>query len=88
LGKGGGDRIGDRSLEPRNNPPVTGAEDFSFYQREKPGLFIGLGGMKKGADPTKTPSHHTPDFYLDESGFVLGVRVMSYFVVDFMGMKK
>jgi len=47
-----------------------------------------LGGMKKGADPTKTPSHHTPDFYLDESGFVLGVRVMSYFVVDFMGMKK
>jgi metal-dependent amidase/aminoacylase/carboxypeptidase family protein len=70
------------------NPPVTGAEDFSFYQREKPGLFIGLGGMKKGADPTKTPSHHTPDFYLDESGFVLGVRVMSYFVVDFMGMKK
>ncbi len=70
------------------NPPVTGAEDFSFYQREKPGLFIGLGGMKKGGDPTKTPSHHTPDLYLDESGFVLGVRVMSYFVVDFMGMKK
>jgi amidohydrolase len=70
------------------NPPVTGAEDFSFYQREKPGLFIGLGGMKKGGDPTQTPSHHTPDFYLDESGFVLGVRVMSYFVVDYMGMKK
>ena len=70
------------------NPPVTGAEDFSFYQREKPGLFIGLGGMKKGGDPTKTPSHHTPDFYIDESGFVLGMRVMSYFVVDYLGMKK
>lgn len=72
----------------RVNPPVTGAEDFSFYQREKPGLFIGLGGMKKGGDPTKTPSHHTPDFYIDESGFILGLRVMSYFVVDFMGMQK
>lgn len=72
----------------RMNPPVTGAEDFSFYQREKPGLFIGLGGMKKGGDPTKTPSHHTPDFYLDEGGFVLGMRVLSYFVVDYMGMKK
>ncbi|TFV93567.1 amidohydrolase [Algoriphagus kandeliae] len=71
----------------RVNPPVTGAEDFSFYQREKPGLFIGLGGMKKGGDPTKTPSHHTPDFYIDESGFILGLRVMSYFVVDYMGMK-
>lgn len=70
------------------NDPVTGAEDFSFYQREKPGLFISLGGMKKGGDPTKTPSHHTPDFYIDEGGFILGVRAMSYFVVDFMGMKK
>jgi amidohydrolase len=69
------------------NPPITGAEDFSFYQIEKPGLFISLGGMKKGGDPTKTPSHHTPDFYIDEGGFVLGMRVMSYFVVDYMGMK-
>ncbi|MDA0313703.1 MAG: amidohydrolase [Bacteroidetes bacterium] len=68
--------------------PKTYSEDFSFYQQEKPGFFIGLGGMKKGGDPTKTPSHHSPDFYLDESGFVLGVRVMSYFVVDYMGMKK
>ncbi len=70
------------------NPPVTGAEDFSFYQREKPGLFIGLGGMKKGGDSTKTPSHHTPDFSIDESGFLLGMRVLSYFVVDYMGMQK
>ncbi|OOG69647.1 amidohydrolase [Algoriphagus sp. A40] len=70
------------------NPLITGAEDFSFFQREKPGFFISLGGMKKGGDPTKTPSHHTPDFYIDEGGFVLGMRVMSYFVVDYMGMKK
>lgn len=70
------------------NELITGAEDFSFFQREKPGLFISLGGMKKSGDPTKTPSHHTPDFYIDEGGFVLGMRVMSYFVVDYMGMKK
>ncbi|MDI1323709.1 MAG: amidohydrolase [Algoriphagus sp.] len=68
--------------------PMTGSEDFSFFQQEKPGFFIFLGGMKKGADPLKTPSHHTPDFYLDESGFILGVRTLSYFVVDYMGMKK
>lgn len=71
-----------------NVPPATGAEDFSFFQREKPGLFINLGGMKKGGDPIKTASHHTPDFYIDEGGFVLGVRVMSYFVVDYMGQNK
>jgi amidohydrolase len=68
--------------------PMTGSEDFSFFQQEKPGFFIFLGGMKKGGDPLKTPSHHTPDFYLDESGFTLGVRTLSYFVVDYMGMKK
>ena len=68
--------------------PVTGAEDFSFFQREKPGFFIMLGGMKKGLDPTKVPSHHTPDFHIEEDGFKLGVRAMSYFVVDYMGMKK
>lgn len=68
--------------------PMTGSEDFSFFQQEKPGFFIFLGGMKKGADPLKTPSHHTPDFSIDESGFILGVRTLSYFVVDYMGMKK
>ena len=68
--------------------PMTGSEDFSFFQQEKPGFFIFLGGMKKGADPLKTPSHHTPDFYLDESGFILGVRTLSYSVVDYMVMKK
>jgi amidohydrolase len=68
--------------------PITGSEDFSFFQREKPGIFIMLGGMKIGGDPLTTPSHHTPDFYLEESGFKLGVRVLSYFVVDYMQMKK
>lgn len=68
--------------------PITGSEDFSFFQREKPGIFIMLGGMKKGGNPLTTPSHHTPDFYLEESGFKLGVRALSYFVVDYMGMKK
>ncbi|WP_339700382.1 amidohydrolase [Algoriphagus aquimarinus] len=68
--------------------PVTGAEDFSFFQREKPGVFIFLGGMKKGGDPLTTPSHHTPGFYIDEGGFVLGMRTLSYFVVDYMGQNK
>lgn len=68
--------------------PVTGAEDFSFFQKEKPGLFIRLGGMKKGGDPITTPSHHTPGFYIDEGGFVLGMRTLSYFVVDYLGKNK
>jgi amidohydrolase len=68
--------------------PITGSEDFSFFQREKPGIFIMLGGMENGGNPLTTPSHHTPDFYIEESGFKLGVRALSYFVVDYMGINK
>jgi amidohydrolase len=70
----------------RLHDPFTGAEDFSFFQIEKPGLFIFLGGMPKDQDPATAPAHHTPDFYLDESGFVLGVRALSQLAVDYMGM--
>ncbi|RYD72589.1 MAG: M20/M25/M40 family metallo-hydrolase, partial [Sphingobacteriales bacterium] len=69
-------------------PPVTGAEDFSFFQEKVPGLFFFLGGMPKDQDPLKAPSHHTPDFFLDESGFTLGVKALCNLTLDYMGMKK
>ncbi|MCX2450535.1 amidohydrolase [Pedobacter sp. PLR] len=72
----------------RLKPPVTGAEDFSFYQEKVPGLFIFLGGMPKGQDPLKAPSHHTPDFFIDESGFGLGVEALSNLALDYMNLKK
>jgi amidohydrolase len=65
---------------------VTGAEDFSFYQAKIPGLFIFLGGMPKGKKPEEMPSHHTPDFYIDESGFVLGMKTMANLTLDYMEM--
>jgi len=66
--------------------PHTGGEDFSFFQQKVPGIFFNLGGMKKGGDPATTPSHHTPDFYLDESGFKLGVQAIANIAVDYMEM--
>jgi amidohydrolase len=69
-------------------PPVTGAEDFSFYQEKVPGLFIFLGGMPKNGDPIKAPSHHTPDFFIDESGFTLGVNALCNLAIDYMVLKK
>ncbi len=69
-------------------PPVTGAEDFSFYQEKVPGLFFFLGAMPKGNDPLKTASHHTPDFFLDESSFNLGVKAMVNLTLDYMSAKK
>ena len=65
----------------------TGAEDFSFYQEKVPGLFFYLGGMPKGKKPEEAPSHHTPDFYIDESGFTVGIQTMCNLVLDYMAMK-
>ncbi|WP_426092208.1 amidohydrolase [Flavobacterium sp. DSR3-2] len=67
-------------------PAATGAEDFSYYQDKIPGLFFFLGGMPKGKNPTETASHHTPDFYIDESGFVLGMKAMSNLTLDYLEM--
>ena len=67
-------------------PPVTGAEDFSFYEEKVPGIFFFLGGMPKGGNPITAPSHHTPDFYIDESGFTLGVKALCNLTLDYMGM--
>ncbi|GAB3917894.1 amidohydrolase [Mucilaginibacter boryungensis] len=66
----------------------TGAEDFSFYQEKAPGIFLHLGGLPKGGDPTKAPAHHTPDFFIDESGFTLGVKALCNLTLDYMNTKK
>lgn len=62
----------------------TGAEDFSFYQQRVPGLFFNIGGMPKGNDPKTTPSHHTPDFFIEESGMKTGIKAFLYLVTDYM----
>jgi amidohydrolase len=64
--------------------PITGAEDFSFYAQRVPGLFFFLGGMPKGMNPLDAAPHHTPDFYIDESGFSVGVKALCQLTLDYM----
>lgn len=61
---------------------VTGAEDFSYFQKEIPGFFFFLGGMTPGS--TESFPHHTPDFQVDDSGLLLGVRAMTEMSLDFL----
>lgn len=65
--------------------PITGAEDFSFFQQKVPGFFYFLGGMPKGKKASEVAAHHTPDFFIDESGFALGVKTLAGLTVDYMG---
>ena len=67
---------------------VTGAEDFSFYGTKAPSFFFYLGGMPKGNDPAKAPPHHTADFYIDESGFDVGVKAFCQIVLNYGAAKK
>jgi amidohydrolase len=63
---------------------ITGAEDFSFFQQEVPGLYFFLGGKSPETKPQDVGGHHTPDFILDESGFVLGVKAMTALTLDYL----
>ena len=67
--------------------PWTGAEDFAKYQEKIPGFFFFLGGMPKGKAAVEVASHHTPDFFIDESGFTLGVKAFCHLVVDYAAKK-
>jgi len=62
-------------------PPITGAEDFSLYQKEIPGLFFFLGVAPEGriAYP-----NHSPHFYVDESALPVGVRALAGLAVDYL----
>jgi amidohydrolase len=36
-----------------------------------------LGGKPPGIPAAEVAAHHTPDFYIDESGFDVGVQAMA-----------
>lgn len=63
----------------------TGAEDFGFFAQKVPSFYFFLGGMPRGKKREDAAAHHTPDFYIDESGMKLGVRAFCYLVLDYFG---
>ncbi|HET8798647.1 MAG TPA: amidohydrolase, partial [Thermoanaerobaculia bacterium] len=64
---------------------VLGAEDFSFFQKNVPGVFYWLGTRPASQTPEEAPSNHSPLFFLDESGLTLGVRSMAMVAVEYLG---
>lgn len=71
--------VGDGLVEA---PRATGAEDFSYYQQEVPGLFFFVGIASD--DPEKVHPNHSPRFYADERGLPVGVRAMTALALDFL----
>ncbi len=62
--------------------PGMGAEDFSYFERVVPGFyyFLGTGNKARGI----TAAWHTPEFDIDEDSLVVGVKVMSNVLLDYL----
>ncbi len=67
-----------------NSKAVTGAEDFSFFQKEVPGVYLWVGGKPLDVSEADSPAHHTPEFIADDSGMKLGVKLLSNMTIDYM----
>jgi amidohydrolase len=75
--------LGQRLFE---GPKITGAEDFSFYQLQVPGLFMMLG-VTPPDQIGKAPQNHSPYFNVDESVLLTGVRTLVHLTLDYLGGK-
>jgi amidohydrolase len=62
---------------------ITGAEDFSYYAHEVPGLFVFLG-VTPPADVATAASNHSPRFYVDESALATGARALAHLAADYL----
>ena len=61
----------------------TLAEDYAYYLNEIPGFLFELGGYNTN-EKREAPAHHTPDFFIDDSSLLLGVKVMTNLALDFL----
>jgi amidohydrolase len=65
--------------------PLLGAsEDFSFFAKEVPGLYVFLGVTPRDQDPAKAAPNHNPKFFVDEKALVVGTRAMASLAVNFL----
>jgi amidohydrolase len=62
---------------------ITGAEDFTFFQRQAPGLFFFVG-ITPPEQVGKAAQNHSPLFYVDEKALLTGVRALSHLTLDYL----
>lgn len=67
----------------RESELITGAEDFTFFQKQAPGLFFFLG-ITPPDQVGKAPSNHSPLFFVDEKALPTGVRALAHLAVDYL----
>jgi amidohydrolase len=66
---------------------MTTAEDFTYYQRQVPGLFVILG-VTPTAQVGTAAANHSPRFFVDETALVTGVRALANLAADYLFMPR
>lgn len=75
--------LGDKRFA-REEKPIMGGEDFSYFAREIPAVMLWLGVVPEDVEKT---SVHSPTFIADEKCIPIGVKVMSAVILDYLGSK-
>lgn len=76
--------LGEEAIE--ETDLVMGAEDFAFYQEEKPGCFVFVG--TNNPDCKATYPNHSNYFTSDESVLPKGARVYAQMAIDWLKQNK
>src|SRR4051812_5597688 len=63
---------------------VCGAEDFSFFQKAVPGVFLRVGCTPPGKDLRTAAPNHSPRLFVDEGCLPLGVRTLASLALDWL----
>jgi amidohydrolase len=66
---------------------VCGAEDFSFYQKVVPGIFIRVGCTPRDKDPMKVAPNHSPRLFVDEACLKLGMKTLCALSLDWLSLR-
>jgi amidohydrolase len=63
---------------------ICGAEDFSFFQKQVPGVFYFVGCTPRDRDASKAAPNHSPRFYVDEECLPVGVKTLCGLALDWL----
>ena len=75
---------GDAGLNERSGA----SEDVSFFLNQVPGLYFNLGIVPRDQDLAKAAPNHSPNFVIDETALVTGVRALAMVMVNYLGSAK
>ncbi len=78
--------VGDSNLV--IHTPITGAEDFSYFQRKIPGFYFFLGVTPRDRNPETVPKNHSPLFFADEAALPVGVRALTHLAISWLSRNR